>query len=123
MRFVYRNFPLSTIHDKAELAAEAAMAAQVQGMFWPYHDLLFANQEALEKEDLFAYAEQVGLDMDLFTQQLNERAFKREVSEDGTDGNVVGIKGTPSFFINGVPYKGQYSLQSFQAVIDAALGE
>lgn len=123
VRFVYRIFPLSTIHDNAQLAAEAAMAALDQGKFWSYLDLLFANQEALEKENLLAYAEQVGLDMDMFTKQLDERVFKQAVNEDSTDGNVVGIKGTPSFFVNGVLYKGQYSLAGFQAAIDVALGE
>src|SRR5258705_6404346 len=66
MLFVFRNFPLTTVHPHAELAAEAAEAAAAQRKFWPMHDVLFENQEALEVEDLLQYATELELDVPRF---------------------------------------------------------
>ena len=63
LRFVFRNFPLTTSHPHAEHAAEAAEAAATQGRFWEMHDLLFEHQQRLRDDDLHVYAEQLGLDV------------------------------------------------------------
>lgn len=123
VRFVYRQFPLSNIHEHAQLAAEAALAAQAQGKFWEYHTLLFENQNKLARDDLFEYAGRVGLDRPTFTRALDEGTYREEVKQGQTDGNIVGVQGTPTFFINGVPYRSQYSVTGFQAAIDAALAQ
>lgn len=123
VRFVWRQFPLTSIHEHAFLAAEAALAAQAQGKFWEYHNQLFDNQSRLERDDLLAHAEAVGLDMAAFTQALDEHTYREAVDADRTDGNIVGVQSTPTFFINGVVYRGQYSEAALQAAIDAALAQ
>jgi protein-disulfide isomerase len=70
MRFVFRHFPLTTVHPHAALAAEAAEAAGAQGKFWPMHDTLYENQQALDPPHLLAYAEALGLDTDRFSSDL-----------------------------------------------------
>src|SRR5205809_7295087 len=74
LRFVFRNFPISTSHPHAERAAEAAEAAAAQGKFWEMHDLLYENQRRLRDEDLRTYAEQLGLDVGLFDKEMAEHA-------------------------------------------------
>lgn len=123
VRFVYRQFPLTNIHEYAQRASEAALAAAAQGKFWNYHAQLFENQERLTRDDLVAYARAVGLEVDVFTKALDEEMYKDAVRQGQVDGNIVGVQGTPTFFINGSPYKGQYSLTAFQAAIDAVLGQ
>jgi formate-nitrite transporter family protein len=95
LRFVFRHFPLIHKHPLAQQAAEAAESADAQGQFWAMHDLLFENQEALEKDDLYVYAESLDLDLDL-------GRFERElVDRDIRSGQQSGVTGTPTFFING----------------------
>src|SRR6478609_11366611 len=79
LRFVFRNFPISTAHPHAEHAAEAAEAAATQGKFWPMHDLLYENQQRLEDDDLAGYAEQLGLDVARFQRELAEHAHAQRV--------------------------------------------
>src|SRR3984893_5910333 len=73
LRFVFRNFPITTSHPHAEQAAEAAEAAGAQGRFWEMHDLLYERQDALEEEDLVERAEILGLDVARFVRELSER--------------------------------------------------
>ena len=72
LRFVFRNFPISTSHPHAERAAEAAEAASAQGRFWEMHDTLYEHQKRLRDEDLRAYAEQLELDLDRFDKEMAE---------------------------------------------------
>lgn len=123
VRFVFRQFPLTNIHEYSSLAAEGALAAQAQGKFWEYHVVLFANQTKLTRDDLLKYAEGVGLDISSFTKALDEHTFAEVIKQGQTDANIVGVQGTPSFFINGVPYRSQYTVAGFQAAIDAALAQ
>jgi protein-disulfide isomerase len=123
VRFVFRQFPLTNIHEYSSLAAEGALAAQAQGKFWEYHTVLFANQTKLTRDDLLAYAEDVGLDISSFTKALDEHTFAEVIKQGQTDANIVGVQGTPTFFINGVPYRSQYSIIGFQSAIDAALAQ
>lgn len=106
LRFVYRNFPLTTVHPHAEAAAEAAEAAGAQGKFWEMHDLLYENQRRLGNIALRNYAQQLGLDTDLFERELSGRVYEARVQEDFMSGVHSGVSGTPTFFINGWRYTG-----------------
>jgi len=121
MRFAFRNFPLSTIHPHAEQAAEAAEAAAAQRKFWPMHDTLFENQDALEFEDLVQYAAALGIDDERFAREQSERRYASRVREHFMSGVHSGVNGTPTFFINNVRHDGSYDLQSLLAAINEAM--
>jgi len=123
LRFVFRNFPLTTVHPHAELAAEAAEAAAAQGRFWEMHNQLFENQQALEGEDLAGYADLIGLDLPRFIRELTEHRYAGRVREDFLSGVRSGVNGTPTFFINGVRHNGSFDLDSLLAAIEGAAGE
>jgi protein-disulfide isomerase len=121
LRFVFRHSPLGMAHPHAEHAAEAAEAAGVQGKFWPMHDALFENQEALEDSDLVQYAAALGLDADQFVTELASHVHAPRVREDFMSGVRSGVNGTPSFFVNGIRHDGDYELDSLLASIAQAL--
>jgi protein-disulfide isomerase len=121
MRFVFRNFPLTEVHEYAEVAAEAAEAAGAQDRFWEMHHALFTHQNALETPHLVHYAERIGVDMDQFTQALAARTFKGRVREDFMNGVRSGVNGTPTFFINGGRHDGGFDLSSLSEAIEQAL--
>jgi len=121
VRFVFRDFPLSQIHENAEKAAEAAGCASDQGKFWEYHDKLFSSQSALDVASLKSYASQLGLDTATFDQCLDSSKYAQEVQKDLQDGTSYGVDGTPAFFVNGLLVVGAQPFASFQEVIDAAL--
>jgi protein-disulfide isomerase len=120
MRLVYKQFPLSN-HPHAELAAEAALAAQSQNKFWPMHDKLFENFRSLSREHILDFARELGLDMSRFTADLNSGKYKKAVAKDVADGDNAGVEGTPSFFINGKYYRGQLDLAALKPILDAEL--
>jgi protein-disulfide isomerase len=122
MRFVYRHFPLAEAHPHAQHAAEASEAAGAQGKFWEMHDILYANQRALENEDLITYAAKLGVDTERFLSELAAGAFTRKVRDDFRGGVRSGVNGTPTFFINGYRYDGSWAdVEGFtQALTDAA---
>jgi protein-disulfide isomerase len=101
LRFVFRNFPITTSHPHAQRAAEAAEAAAAQGRFWEMHDHLYEHQRHLEDADLHAYAEQLGLDVARFDNELATHAHADRVREDFMSGVRSGVNGTPTFYING----------------------
>jgi protein-disulfide isomerase len=115
--FVFRNFPLTTVHPHAQLAAEAAEAAGAQGKFWAMHDMLFAHQEALEPEDLVQYAAALGLDLHRFNSELATHVHAARVREDFMSGVRSGVNGTPTFFINGLRHNGSYDLATLLEAI------
>ncbi len=117
VRFVYRDFPLDSIHPRARPAAEAAQCAHEQGKFWEYHDLLFANQQALEASDLKRYAQQLGLNMEQFNACVDTRKYQASVEADVQAGLRQNVTGTPTFFINGQALVGAQPFEAFQAVI------
>jgi len=121
LRFVYRHFPLTNVHPHAESAAEAAEAAGAQGRFLEMHDRLFEHQDALEDEDLVAHADALGLDVERFVEELADGVHAPRVRQDFLSGVRSGVNGTPSFYINGVRYNGQYDLASLLAALEAAL--
>jgi protein-disulfide isomerase len=100
--FEVRNFPLSSIHENAFEAAQAAAAANAQGKFWPYTDLLFKNQKSLDTESLKKFATHAGLDRARFDADLASGKFAADIRRDIEEGEQYGIEGTPTIFINGV---------------------
>lgn len=120
IRFVYRNYPLSS-HPDARPAAEAAQCANEQGKFWPYHDRLFANSGKLSAADLEQAASDLGLDRPSFDACLESHKFKERIEADIRDGNAAGVDGTPAFFINGRLVSGAQPFEVFKRVIDEEL--
>jgi protein-disulfide isomerase len=120
LRFVFRHFPLVTIHPHAELASEAAEAAGAQGKFWKMHDAIFSNQENLTLLALAALGEAIGLDLDRFREDLETHVHAGKVREDFMSGVRSGVNGTPTFFINGLRYNGSAELPDLLAAIKAA---
>jgi len=110
LRFVYRHFPLTRVHEHAEHAAEISEAAAQHGKFWPMHDLLFENQDALEDDDLVGYAGRLGIDPEWAAAALADGQFEPRVREDFSSGVRSGVNGTPTFFINGQRYDGPREL-------------
>lgn len=109
MAFVYRHFPLAEIHPHAVLAAEAAEAAGAQGKFWPMHHMLYEHQDALERDDLLAYGRALQLDLARYARELAGETHAAKVRDDFRQGVRSGVNGTPTFFINGVRFDGDWS--------------
>ena len=115
---VFRHFPLAELHPHATLAAEASEAAGTQGRFWDMHHLLFASQSALEERDLLVYADTLGLDVSRFAAELAQGTYTRKVRDDFRGGVRSGVNGTPTFFINGARFDGNWADQdAFIAVL------
>jgi protein-disulfide isomerase len=120
LRFVFRNFPISTAHPHAEYAAEAAEAAATQDRFWEMHDHLYEHQQRLQVDDLRSYARALELDLDLFDKELAEHVHADRVHEDFLSGVRSGVNGTPTFFINGMRHDDSYE---FETLLMALKGE
>jgi len=99
VNLIYKHFPLSSIHPYAQNAAEASDCANKQGKFWEYHDVLFANANALDDNSLKAHAETVGLDLDAFSECLDSNEFEASVKTDLDQGTSAGARGTPYFVV------------------------
>ncbi len=129
VRFVFINLPLTSIHEHAQKAAEAAECANEQGAFWQFHDIMFQNQDALTVDNLKSYAAQLQLDTAKFNDCLDTGKMADEVDADLAAGEKAvadaGLDrfGTPGFFINGVHLAGAQPYDVFKAAIDAALKE
>jgi protein-disulfide isomerase len=125
VRWVFKNFPLD-FHADSPLAHAAALAAERQGKFWEMHDLIFANQRNLKRDNLLAEARSLNLDMDRFTADLDSADIRKQLEADKKEGQGLGVNGTPSFFMNGKPLSGAMPIEQFQAAINnelAALGK
>nr|MDP9277191.1 Na+/H+ antiporter NhaA [Actinomycetota bacterium] len=120
IRYVWRHLPLSDVHPNAQLAAEAAEAADRQGAFWEMHDLLLDHQDALQPPDLLGYAEQLDLDLDRFRDDLRDNDGTRRVEEDVDSADRSGVAGTPTFFINERRHDGAYDIETLSAAVRAA---
>jgi protein-disulfide isomerase len=101
IKFVARNFPLVEIHPFALGAAIGGVCAQRQGKFFEYADVLFANQKYLRRNDLENYAEEMGLDLAAFKTCLDDPTAQEQVIRDRKEGEALGIKFTPSIYLNG----------------------
>jgi protein-disulfide isomerase len=111
LRIVFRHFPLSGIHPRAQEAAEAAEAAAAQDRFWEMHDHLFEDQHALSFHELVRSAEALSLDVKRFRTEIKERKYEDRVREDFRRGVANGVYGTPALFINGIRYDGSWERQ------------
>ena len=106
IHYVYRDFPIEEIHPGAQKAAEAGECAQDQGMFWPYHDKVYTNQINLSEERLLQVAQEVGMDLESFATCLLSGKHAGEVRQDYQEGIEAGVRGTPTFFVNGIRING-----------------
>src|SRR5437870_812722 len=120
VRYVWRHLPLSDVHPRAQLAAEAAEAADEQGAFWQMHDLLLDHQDRLGPGDLVEYAEQLGLATERFTGHLKDHAGVARVAEDVDSADLSGVSGTPTFFINGRRHYGAYDIDTLTKAVRTA---
>jgi protein-disulfide isomerase len=120
IRLVYRHLPLTSIHPEAFSAAEAAMCAGEQDAFWQYHDRLFSS-ETLGSEVYTQYAQELGLDMTTFEACMADHEYQEAIQKDSDFALDLGIRSTPTFFINGLAIVGAQPLDVFQQVIDKEL--
>ena len=120
LRYVWRNLPLTDVHPQAQLAAEAAETAGLQGRFWEMHDLLLAHQNALRITDLLGYARDLALDEERFHDDMVRRASAERVAADLDSADLSGVSGTPTFFINGQRHYGAYDVHTLKEAIRLA---
>src|SRR5438128_2477148 len=121
LRFVFRNFPITTSHPQAEWAAETAEAAAIQGRFWEMHDFLYENQASLADHGFFAnYAKKLKLDVKRIEQEVAQHVHLGRVREDFMGGVKSGVNGTPTFFIGGARYDGYPGFGPLIAALEAA---
>jgi protein-disulfide isomerase len=121
IRLVFKNAPL-TFHGEALLAHEALLAAGAQGKFWPMHDLLLANQHALDREDFVRYASQIGLDGKKLQADLDGKTYEAAVKADLEEARVRDVRGTPTFFINGTRVDGLLPFHRLQEILEHLMG-
>ena len=126
IKFYYRQFPLPPqMHPNARQAAEASLCVNDQGMdkFWKYHDLLFKNQDKLDEAGLTKFAKEAGADPAKFTECFKAKKFAQAVQADMDYGEKVGVKSTPTFFVNGQLINGALPVENFSEIIDEELGK
>jgi protein-disulfide isomerase len=121
IRFAYRDFPLTNIHPNAFSAAEAAHCAGDQDAYWLFHDQLFIQDLGLGNSAYQQYAQRLGLHMPTFNACLDDRKFQAKVQADFDFAAQLGIRSTPTFFINGIALVGAQSFETFQQIIDNEL--
>lgn len=127
LKLIFRELPLLPMHEHALMAAQAAEAAGIQGKFWEMHDLLYENQAKwVEQKDLVPvfvdYAKQIGINPDQFMKDLNGERVAQRIFQDGKRAHSFGLKGTPSFFVNGKEAKDeQWKPEGLRQMIRDAL--
>jgi Na+/H+ antiporter NhaA len=120
VRYVWRHLPLTDVHPHAQLAAEAAEAAGLQGKFWEMHDLLLTHQDALNVKNLIRYGGEIGLDAERFMKDLRKHAGEGRVAEDQDSADLSSVSGTPTFFINGKRHYGAYDIETLSDAVRSA---
>ncbi|MEM7819740.1 MAG: DsbA family protein [Candidatus Aenigmatarchaeota archaeon] len=120
IKFVYKHFPLTQIHPYAQKAAEASECAADQEKFWEYYTKLFEGT-SLSTKTLKNYAKELNLDTDKFDLCLDSGAMYSRVKENFDEGRVLGVEGTPTFFINGEKIVGLIPFSKFKEIIDTKL--
>ncbi|MBD2534211.1 DsbA family protein [Nostoc flagelliforme FACHB-838] len=118
--FVFRHFPQPQIHPSAQRAAEAAQAAASQGQFWQMHDILFTHQQALGNGDLVEYANNLGLDIPQFLQDISSQVHIARINQDIESGLHSGVTAAPALFINGIRYTSHWNIKQLMAAIVTA---
>ena len=122
LRFVYRDFPLTSLHPQAEPAAIAAHCAGEQGKYWEFHDLVFGGQLGLSRTSYTQYASDLNINIEKFTTCISSEKYKAEVENDLKYASNLGVRSTPTFFINGIAVVGAQPFEVFQQLIDQELG-
>jgi protein-disulfide isomerase len=120
VKFVYKEFPLTSIHQNALNAAKAAVAAQKQGKFWEMHDKLFANQRALSPDKLKQYAQEIGLDAAKFEKEMTSPEVQKQIDAEMKLAQEADVRGTPTLFLNGKRVMNR-SFEGLKQMIDEAL--
>jgi protein-disulfide isomerase len=121
IRFVYRDFPLESIHSNANSAAQAANCANEQGVFWEYHDKLFSMEQGLGNDAYLEYASQLDMDEGAFQECIGSGRYQDEVQSDFEFAANLGVRSTPTFFINGIAVVGAQPFDIFQQIIEREL--
>ncbi len=120
IRYVWRHLPLNDVHPGAQIAAEASEAAAAQGRFWEMYDILLGHQGEFAPRTLAGFAEQLGLDIDRFSDELRRREYAPRIKEDVASADESGVSGTPTFFINGRRHYGVYDIDALTEAVRAA---
>jgi len=120
VKLIFKQFPLDG-HPQAPIAAQASLAAHNQGKFWQLHDLMFANRSKLSPGAIHFWAQSLGIDMKRFDADLQSPAIKKAVAKDLEDGEKAGVEGTPTLYIDGQRYNGDFDLAKIKPVIDGEL--
>lgn len=123
LKFVFRNFPLSTMHPDAMNAAKVAEAAALQGKFSEMHDMLYENQLALDVKSLEKYAAKLGLKAGTVEMALADTEIEARIEKDFDGGVRSGVNGTPTFFVNGIRYDEDWDYVPFLSALKATLAE
>ncbi|MFD2092509.1 Na+/H+ antiporter NhaA, partial [Blastococcus deserti] len=117
LRYVFRHLPLPEVHPHAQLAAEAVEAAGAQGAFWEMHDRLFAHQDRLDAPDLLEHAAVLGLDLERFARELGDGTHGQRIRDDVAGAEASGVRGTPTFFVNGIRHQGRAGTDDLAAAL------
>jgi protein-disulfide isomerase len=121
VRFNFRHFPLTKIHQHAMKAAEASLGAAQEGKFWEMHSMLFAHRRRLGAISLREYAKDVGVVNKKFLDNLVNSTYGWQVRSDLLEGLNKGVRDVPAFFINGVLFTGKPTFDNLRKSIEAAL--
>ena len=124
VKLVYRDLPLESIHPNARSAAEAANCAGEQSKYFEFHDKLFENQQEWASVGIPSfnkYAQEIGLDVNKFSDCINSKKYKDEITNDLRDAASVGARGTPYFIIGNQTVVGAQPFSNFQAIIESQL--
>jgi len=124
VKIVFKHFPLP-FHNQAKLASEASMCANAENskLFWKMHDEMFNDQTKLDQDNLMKLAQKIGLKADKFKTCLESGQFRARVEADVLEGNKLGIKSTPTFFVNGYLVSGAQPIEVFSEIIDEELSK
>ncbi len=120
VRFIFRHFPLIRMHPQALGAALAADAAGRQSKFWEMHSKLYENRGQLGDEHIRGYAQELGLDMDRFIRDIKSKQIEAHIRQQRLEGARSGVNGTPTFFVNGTRYDGDFAHEALAAAVRAA---
>lgn len=121
VRFVFRHFPIVSIHPQALPAAHASLCAHEQGQFLPYHNLLYSRQDEISPPGLVTFAREINLDLQQFNSCLAEKRYKNLIREDVRAALDLGIEGTPTWFVNDIRLVGALPYETFKSVIEKEL--
>lgn len=121
VRLVFRQFPVSALHPLAERLALASLCAHDQGLFWPFHDQIYARQEALTETSIDTIAQSVGVDMQRFGVCLSSRQFQKHVDQDFADAVRLGGRGTPTWIVNGQKIEGALPFEAWVQIVEGLI--